>query len=308
MISLPLYSFNDQSKHLMYSSIFFLYLERFALDDVSCPTYNRDEVSVLELFDGEFIVSKLRVAILVPPGSAKRVHTDRPGHGFAFSVGSTTSYHFDSGKTLTCQPGQCVYLPKGSNYTVETEEETGNVGLVGTYAINFHLIDDDIPYEPFLMNIRGKDKIQSLFVKAETAWRKKYIGFREDCYSALYQLVRTFKSERSSYSRLDAILQKLAPALQYIEANYTSEAISLPHLAQLCGISEPHLRKLFNAAFSVSPAIYIRNMRLNYAKELLCAGEYSITSVAALSGFNSVVYFSREFKKATGVSPNKYVQ
>ena len=263
----------------------------------------------MELFLTDLTVSDVRIAIFVPPGQARRTHTNRLSHGLAFNVGTNTTYRFDSGLVLKCPPGQCVYLPRGSNYTVDPEElpDSGDSSLPGVYCINFRLLDDPEDPEPQLIRIRGRDKALSCFERAESAWRKKQVGYREDCFSALYQLLRLFRREHASYAHIDSVMDKLSPALQYIEAHYTSENIPLSQLARLCGISEPYLRKLFNAAFSVSPSNYIRSMRINYAKELLCTGEYSITSVAALSGFNSVVYFSREFKKATGVSPNKYI-
>jgi len=263
----------------------------------------------MDLFDIDFIVSDIRIAILVPPGSAKRVHNNRSSHGFAFSVDCSTTYCFDTGKVLTCRSGQCIYLPKGSSYTVDNSIDSSLFAPspnAGTYAINFLLLNSVPPQEPFILNVRGKDKVLSYFTKAEAAWRQKSVGFHEECFSILYQLVKLFKKELTTYSRLDGILTKIAPALRYIEANYTTENISLPHLAQLCGMSEPHMRKLFNSAFSVSPSVYIRNMRLNYAKELLRTGEYSVISVALMAGFNNATYFAREFKKATGISPNKY--
>lgn len=260
----------------------------------------------MEFFDHDFVVSQIGIAIFVPPGSAKRIHNNRPGHGFALSVNSNTTYRFNTGKVLTCRPGQCIYLPKGSTYTVESLAQSippVDAHNTGTYAINFQLFDDTLPCEPFILNIRGKDKVLSCFSRAESAWRQKSVGFQEECFTSLYQLIKLFKKELASYSHLDGILTKIAPALHYIEANYTSENISLPQLAQLCGMSEPHLRKLFNSAFSVSPSVYIRNMRLNYAKELLRTGEYSVTSVALMSGFNNATYFAREFKKSTSLSP-----
>ena len=36
------------------------------------------------------------------------------------------------------------------------------------------------------------------------------------------------------------------------------------------------------------------------------SGEYSVTDVAILSGFNDAAYFAREFKKKIGVSPTEY--
>jgi len=260
----------------------------------------------MDIFDCDLVISTIKIAIFVPPGSENRFHTNRSSHGFAFNIDRTVTYLFDSGKALTCHPGQCIYLPKASNYTIKKSNLSALSPNAGVYAINFLLLDDDQDYEPFVLNIRGKDKVRSCFTRAEAAWRQKPTGFREECFSALYQLIRIFKKELVGYSHLNSVLTKIAPALDYIEANYTSESISLPHLAQLCGMSEPHLRKLFNSAFSVPPSVYIRNMRLNYAKELLRTGEYSVTSVALMAGFNNATYFAREFKKVTGVSPNKY--
>ena len=263
----------------------------------------------MEFFLQDLTVSDVRIAIFVPADRARRVHTNRPSHGFAFSVGHTVTYRFDSGPVLQCLPGQCIYLPQGSSYTVSSTPVPGDTSVTpGTYAINFYLLSHPAHCKPFIMKLRGRDKALSCFERAENAWCRKYTGYREDCLIALYQLLGQFRREHTNYARIDHITNQLAPALQYIRAHYACETISQSHLAQLCGISEPYMRKLFHAAFSVSPSNYIRDLRLNYAKELLRSGEYSITSVAARSGFNSAAYFSREFKKATGVSPNQYIR
>lgn len=99
----------------------------------------------------------------------------------------------------------------------------------------------------------------------------------------------------------------IEPALKYIDENYTGENISVAHLASLCGVSETYLRRLFRTAFSASPAIYMRNMRIKYAKRLLRSGEYSVTDAAMLSGFSDAAYFSREFKRSVGMSPSEYL-
>ena len=115
------------------------------------------------------------------------------------------------------------------------------------------------------------------------------------------------QKETFRYTTTEKNLKILLPALQYIKERYTQENILAPKLAELCGISETYLRILFHDTFSVSPILYVRNMRIKYAKELLRSGEYSVMDVALLSGFNDSAYFSREFRKATGVSPKKYL-
>ena len=156
------------------------------------------------------------------------------------------------------------------------------------------------------MRIKGRDEMLSLFSRAANAWRKKDIGYCEECFGDLYKIIRIIKKEMSSYSSKHRTLERIAPALDYINENYTKEQISLSHLASLCKISEPYLRKLFQNAFSVSPAVYMRNLRIGYARELLRSGEYSVTDAAMLAGFNDTAYFSREFKRAVGVAPKDY--
>lgn len=257
--------------------------------------------------ENELIVTGITVAIFIPVGTGAPVHKDRTKHGLAFNLGCDSVYHFSTGKSLTCHAGQCIYLPQGSTYTVEHQLPSEPlIPDAGTYAINFFLADPAPAAEPVVLSVRGKDKALSFFSKAEIAWRQKSPGYYEDCLINLYQLFKLLRQESATYSSQERILNKLTPALQHIEANYTNETISLPYLAELCGMSEPHLRKLFRAAFSTTPSNYIRNMRINYAKDLLHSGEYSVAAAASLSGFNDLSYFSREFKKATGISPNKY--
>ena len=148
--------------------------------------------------------------------------------------------------------------------------------------------------------------MHSLFSKSAKAWLKKGNGYREECFSCLYGIIKQIKKENEFYYPKQKIAKLLIPALKYIDENYTNESITVGHLARLCGVSEVHLRKTFQKAFSVPPSVYIRNKRINYAKELLSLGEYSVTDIAMTSGFNDVAYFIREFKKSTGSTPTAY--
>ena len=259
----------------------------------------------MELLKNKLAISKIILSIFVPYGLGNPVHKNRPAHGFAYNVGCDTTYCFDTGETLTCHSGELIYLPRFSNYTVNSVSQKKDKSE-GVYAINFLFADDTPPTPPTIIKVKAKEEVLACFIRANNACTKGNISFYEETFIELYKILKILKNEIFHYSTTGKSLKTLTPALKYIENNYTQENISISYLSKLCKVSEPYLRKLFNDAFSIPPALYIRNMRIKYAKNLLKSGEYSITDVAILSGFNDSSYFSREFKKATGTSPKEY--
>lgn len=260
---------------------------------------------MMSFLSEETVVLAISLAIELPAGKGTPVHRNRSSHGLALNVSHTTRYRFESGEDLICGAGDCIYLPQGANYTVECFEDAAKKS--STFAINF-LLDSNCKNAPFVIHPRGKEELFSLFSKAANAWRKKEAGFYEECFSDLYRILRNLKRERADQSPQGAALKKLAPALHYIQENYTEENVPLAHLAALCGVSQPYLRRLFHRALQTSPALYMRALRLEYARELLLSGEYSVTDASFASGFNDTAYFSREFKKYFGISPLEWVR
>lgn len=55
----------------------------------------------------------------------------------------------------------------------------------------------------------------------------------------------------------------------------------------------------------MSPKQYLLKVRMDKAKELL-ASPLTIEQVASSVGFNDALYFSKQFRKATGMPPSEY--
>jgi two-component system response regulator YesN len=73
-------------------------------------------------------------------------------------------------------------------------------------------------------------------------------------------------------------------------------------------ISSDHLRKLFCKATGKTPLDYMTQLRLDEARHLLRIGGFSVKEVAVRVGFRDQYYFSRLFRKLSGMSPTEYAQ
>ncbi len=98
---------------------------------------------------------------------------------------------------------------------------------------------------------------------------------------------------------------RVEQACMYIQKNYEKK-LSLQDIAQVAHTSESHLRLLFRQNLLSSPVNYLRQVRLDKAKEFLMMTSHSIQEISHFVGFDDVSYFSRVFRKETNMSPNEY--
>lgn len=87
-------------------------------------------------------------------------------------------------------------------------------------------------------------------------------------------------------------------------ASEESEASgAMQQVAQRLGVSDRHLRRVFEAQFGVSPLQYLLTRRLLAAKQLLADTSLSMADVARASGFGSARRFHDAFAQRYGLSP-----
>ncbi|MBE5977001.1 MAG: response regulator [Paenibacillaceae bacterium] len=94
-------------------------------------------------------------------------------------------------------------------------------------------------------------------------------------------------------------------AKHFIEENKGIN-IKLEELAKNTGFSYTYFSSLFKKETGKTLTEYIQMVRIDTAKKLLTEKERSISEVAELAGYNDIKFFTRQFKKTLGVSPNEY--
>src|ERR1035437_8199060 len=83
------------------------------------------------------------------------------------------------------------------------------------------------------------------------------------------------------------------------------KAPSIGGLARRLGVSDRHLRRIFEAQFGVSPLQYLQTRRLLTAKQLLTDTTLCVAQVACLSGFASLRRFNAAFAGHYALSPTR---
>jgi len=82
--------------------------------------------------------------------------------------------------------------------------------------------------------------------------------------------------------------------------------LSVDDLAKLCSMSLSTFKREFKKAFGESPAKHITLKRLQKSEKLLRTTAMRINEVAFKLGYNDPQYFTRVFKKSTGISPTEF--
>jgi len=99
---------------------------------------------------------------------------------------------------------------------------------------------------------------------------------------------------------------EITRAIQFIKLHY-KDNISLQTVAEHVNLSFGYLSNLFKKEFGMTFVDYLNRYRVERAKELLLMTQIKSCDVAAEVGFSpEYTYFSKVFKKITGLNPNEY--
>lgn len=124
----------------------------------------------------------------------------------------------------------------------------------------------------------------------------------------LLELLRIREGHREDeqiVEQTDPSINQILPALRFIEEHYAQD-IRASDLAEQCGLSEPHFRRIFAESIDMSPMEYLNLTRVRKACRLISRKNCSMVHVAAECGFPSVSTFTRNFKRFLGVTPYQW--
>ncbi|MBQ7778866.1 MAG: helix-turn-helix transcriptional regulator [Clostridia bacterium] len=127
----------------------------------------------------------------------------------------------------------------------------------------------------------------------------------------LITLLRRSESGISIGTRLispmydERVPDRIKEVARYMEQNI-SENLTVLQIAKRFSLSESALKKMFSNDAGCGVTDFFNNMKIEKAKEYIRENEKNFTQISEELGFSSIHYFSRLFKKKTGMTPTEY--
>lgn len=126
----------------------------------------------------------------------------------------------------------------------------------------------------------------------------------------LIQIVRTYSSSRIKVVLPKSTKQKSEDELFHKIIFYMEENIGRQlTIEQICKdnlVGRSIVQKLFREHTNCGIIDYFSNMKISMAKQLIRDKQMNFTQIADSLGYTSIHYFSRQFKKVTGMTPSEY--
>ncbi|MES2555954.1 MAG: helix-turn-helix transcriptional regulator [Bacteroidota bacterium] len=174
-------------------------------------------------------------------------------------------------------------------------------GKVGVFSVRFHPAGLRA-FVPFSI-----DEITDLTAPTVKAWGEKAIQLETDLLSAesteqRISMIETFLLGQLNREQVDPIVEKCVE--QIIEQ---SGITSVDELAQQQTIGKRALERRFQQTVGLSPKLFARIVRFNYALQLIDKRDFSnFTTVAYEGGFYDQAHFIKDFYDFTGLNPKQY--
>ena len=238
-------------------------------------------------------------SVVLYVGTERRVL--RCGDGFFINAGSL--HAFDSGSLEQSTQRSIVFLPAlvGGRIDSIFWQKYCQPLLSASEAVHFQIFEKEISWQSDIIDAICR------------AWHCCHIMQSE------YELdVRHILSHvlHSIGSHVDTAVEKpsrkkmrenerIKLMIRYINNNYNLD-IDIDSVAESAMISHTECLRCFHDIIGITPARYLRDVRVRKAAELLLSSNAHIADIAELCGFQDTSYFIRVFREAKGCTPADY--
>ena len=225
---------------------------------------------------------------------------------------------FADGKQLSLQSGECCFFEPGMRCGAGCDENAG-----GIIMISFDSTAAVLPPNRVFALTNGEKRILGNIIKeSKTAFSSslknglvRRAGAKADCEQMISLLLpqllisikRNMQKQGMSRSNLKESYDDdiISSVLKFLNEN-CGEKLRFKDVTDFAKISATALKTLFAKKTGCGVMEYFTDLKINRAKRLISESNYNFTEISRLLGYDSLHYFSRQFKQKTGMSPTEY--
>ncbi|MBQ2826934.1 MAG: helix-turn-helix transcriptional regulator, partial [Clostridia bacterium] len=239
----------------------------------------------------------------------KTIRPDGRGDYQLLYISSGCAHFYFDGKDRIVQKGNMVlYRPYETqlyNYDSADKPESYWVHFTGSEV-------------PRILDSFGLTKNENVFftgISLDYEWyfrqmiselRLKRIGYEEFLNMDLRHIFLTINRYiRENNDVGVGMLDEIERAVNYFNEHYNQQIV-IEEYAKGRAMTANWFTQNFRKITRLTPMQYILSLRITNAKDLIDNTDYNMTKVAELVGYDDSMYFSRVFKKHTGMTPTEY--
>lgn len=159
----------------------------------------------------------------------------------------------------------------------------------------FHLIDEATKAAPAEKRNVFSEGIDSAFSSSGD-----YSKLIRNTYAAMAKFLDEESRNVSAKNR-----KPITEAVYYISRHF-NEPISQADVAEACGISTAYMSRLFKEEMQIGFQDYLTKVRIEQAEKMLRETNRPVKEIAVAVGYPDEKYFSKVYKKQTGIKPSDY--
>ena len=210
------------------------------------------------------------------------------------------------GRELTVEKNQIAYMAKGIEYTVRFFDTAPYQD--DTVVFHFQLTDakeqEIAPTLSPVVCIKSVDLPKAM--ENDSAAKEFYRNIV--CVPAIKSIIYQLLAYACQRQRNKTVRHKFEYIREGIELLENNSDKTLTEIAQVCGVSEGHFRKLFREYSGENPIEFRQRHRIEKAKQLLLLDTLSISEIAEELHFSDIYHFSKAFKKFCNCSPSQFLK
>ncbi len=209
--------------------------------------------------------------------------------------------------TFAVSPGSIIIVRDNEWHRYKPKSEKGwvelYVGFNGMLANHF-LKENKVLQNQTVINCGFNELIYQTYTKLFDVAAKEFPGSQQVASSCIIELLANIASWEKQKQFTDKPIAKIIEHTKLLMRENIYAEIDLEQIAIDSNITYSYLRRMFKSYTGISPHQYFLDMKLLRAKELLITSNLTIKEISYHMGFGSEHYFSRIFKKKTGLLPS----